>query len=890
MFIVNKLFRLLDKLRSQIEAYESNSTPLSRELLYSISENFEELFNQESNFVYPSSFLNKTIKKYLKFFDCGPSEYEIGTMHDSIEALMQILLNIDLYSKNAPIDDKINKDKSEIIVIDDIESDRLQLKDILIRLNFSVSTAIDLEHFIKIISSQCKVVRTVILKWNGKPEDPKLISIVKSIKSSENSDIRLVLMSGAFFKSDTRLALLKAGVEQHIKLPCHEVNIAPLVSSLKSDCDENPYRVLIVDDNALTLSTYAKILQEQGFETFEFSEPLAVLDKLQELNPDVILLDFHMPKILGPELALLIREQLGFTDIPIVFLSGDSTLASHLYAIKSGADDFILKPAEHHHLCLTISVRASRYRIKNSLENELRKEMLERDKEHQAINSHAIVSVADRRGNITYVNDYFCQISGYSEQELIGENHRIIKSNTHDSSFYKDIWKTISQGKTWKGDICNRRKDGGLYWVHSTIVPLIGENGHPNQYVSIRTDITANKMLQEALKAMVISTSTAIGHEFFDETTQALCIATGATCSFISVMTGQPGVAKTISLFSNGEFLEEFTYALEGTPCEHIKSNSICFYEEGASRKFPADPWLQEKNIEAFIAAPLSTLDGEVLGGIGLMSDKKLYNCDYIKSLIAVFADRVSLELLRIQNDRKLILAKEEADRANQAKSEFLSSMSHELRTPLNAILGFGQLLESSESISGDDKDDLYEILKASRHLLSLINEILDLSKVESGKYSVKSSVCVVNSIINECTCLVKASCIDNDIDLEVNDVEEVKVKCDPMRLKQVIINLLSNAIKYNKKGGKVVVKIANRRAYCEISISDSGVGISEGDMEKLYQPFNRLGAESTETEGTGIGLAFSKKLIELMHGELYAESELDVGSTFTIRLPKDGI
>ncbi|MFZ4615636.1 MAG: PAS domain S-box protein [Rectinemataceae bacterium] len=241
-------------------------------------------------------------------------------------------------------------------------------------------------------------------------------------------------------------------------------------------------------------------------------------------------------------------------------------------------------------------------------------------------------------------------------------------------------------------------------------------------------------------------------------------------------------------------------------------------------------------------------------------------------------------EMLRLQEE--LALSHEEAIRANRAKSEFLSQMSHELRTPMNAILGFGQLLEADRSLGPAHLDSVMEITKAGHHLLDLINEVLDLSRIESGNIECSLEALEFTELAQECRKLVQPLAEKSSIRLELELPASSPVLGDRMRLKQVLVNLLSNAIKYNRPGGRVLVSMSSEGGMTRLSVADNGAGISEGRMQELFLPFNRLGAENTEIEGTGIGLTISKKLMETMGGRIGVRSELGVGSVFWIEIP----
>ncbi len=247
----------------------------------------------------------------------------------------------------------------------------------------------------------------------------------------------------------------------------------------------------------------------------------------------------------------------------------------------------------------------------------------------------------------------------------------------------------------------------------------------------------------------------------------------------------------------------------------------------------------------------------------------------------------VAVLTARARRTRQMIRAKEVAERANQAKSDFLSNMSHELRTPMNAILGFAQFLEVHGKLDAEQKESVAEILKAGRHLLELINEVLDLAKIESGRLNMSLESVTLPSLIEECFDLVYPLAVAHGIFLRSGGLMDAAVRADRTKLKQVLINLFANAIKYNLKGGSVRLGIQQAGPeHLRIMVSDTGLGISQERSKLLFQPFNRLGAENSNIEGSGIGLTITRKLVEMMGGRIGFESRVGFGSTFWIELP----
>ena len=233
-----------------------------------------------------------------------------------------------------------------------------------------------------------------------------------------------------------------------------------------------------------------------------------------------------------------------------------------------------------------------------------------------------------------------------------------------------------------------------------------------------------------------------------------------------------------------------------------------------------------------------------------------------------------------------LMEAKEQAERANNAKSEFLSRMSHELRTPLNAILGFGQLLEM-DGLKLEQQESVGQVLRAGRHLLRLIDEVLDIARIEAGRLAISLEPVCVSDAVTESVDMIRPLAVERGIRLDIDPGRcSFYVHADRQRLKQVLLNVLSNAVKYNREGGFVTLscmRASDNRV--GISVTDTGAGIRQQDIPRLFSPFDRLGAENTSVDGTGLGLALSKRLAQAMGGDIRADSVPGEGSTFTIEL-----
>ncbi len=280
--------------------------------------------------------------------------------------------------------------------------------------------------------------------------------------------------------------------------------------------------------------------------------------------------------------------------------------------------------------------------------------------------------------------------------------------------------------------------------------------------------------------------------------------------------------------------------------------------------------------------------DGKVIGvfllylPLGLKLNSKME--DYLNGAAQIITTIIE----RSNFVEALIEARQNAEKSNTAKSVFLSHMSHELRTPLNAILGFAQLLGMDEEtpLTADQQDSLAHISSSGKHLLTLLDEVLDLAKIESGKLEISIENINVGHIVKDVVEVIKHQAREYGVTLhdQTDDGNDIYIRADYTRLKQVLLNILSNAVKYNHENGEVFIcKTLQKNGKLRVSISDTGLGIAEEKMASVFEPFNRLGQDNSAVEGTGIGLTISKRIVELMGGRIGVSSTLNEGSTFWV-------
>lgn len=395
-------------------------------------------------------------------------------------------------------------------------------------------------------------------------------------------------------------------------------------------------------------------------------------------------------------------------------------------------------------------------------------------------------------------------------------------------------------------------------------------------------------------------------HEFFERLLRTILDLTGSEYGFIGevLFKGGKPYLKTYAMSNSAwddatrKFYDEniakglvfdsldtlFGHTL--TTAETVISNEPAYDER--SSDLPGE----HLQLNSYLGIPLMAND-RLIGMLAVANRKDGYQLKDVDYWQPFFRTCGSLVLAnKVDNDRKqaeerLIEAKNEAEIANSAKSEFISRMSHELRTPLNAVIGFAQILEMDETLTADQKDSISEIHVAGSHLLELISDLLDVSRIEAGKMKFNFEAIIVPDIIQASILFVDKLAREKGVTISYPENCGCRVNGDVVRLKQVFINLLSNAIKYNKDGGRIdITSNLDETGNCIISISDTGIGIAASEMNKLFTPFERLGAEDRSIDGVGIGLYITRQIIDAHSGNITVKSQPEEGSTFIVQIP----
>lgn len=505
-----------------------------------------------------------------------------------------------------------------------------------------------------------------------------------------------------------------------------------------------------------------------------------------------------------------------------------------------------------------------------------------------------IITMLASGGVVATVNPAAERMFGYNASELMGENFSMLipeldKDNRNDSLEYysaSDEERAAGLGREVMG-LC---KNGSLFPMEMAVSEMW--LGGQRYFTGILRDITARKQAEEALiKA------------------DALQNAIFESANFSSIATDAKGVIQIFNVgaermlgYTADEVMDKSTPADISDPQEMIARAKALSVELGTEIKpgFEALVFKAKRGIEDIYALTYIRKDGSrfpALVSVTALRDAQNVIIGYLligtdnTARTLVEEERAQLYVTLQDKNTELEAAKLVAEKANLAKSEFLSSMSHELRTPLNAILGFAQLLESgAPPPTAPQLVRLQQIIEAGWYLLDLINEILDLALIESGRLTLSHESVLLVDVMDECKAMIESQAQERDIQLSFLPFDaDWYANADRTRVKQVLINLLTNAIKYNRDHGSIIVECSEPAPdRIRISIKDSGEGLSTESLAHLFQPFNRLGQEQGPEEGTGIGLVVTKQLVELMGGKIGAKSHVGVGSEFWFELNRD--
>ena len=478
-----------------------------------------------------------------------------------------------------------------------------------------------------------------------------------------------------------------------------------------------------------------------------------------------------------------------------------------------------------------------------------------------ALDQSSIVAITDSKGTIRYVNDKFCEIFQYSRAELLGQNHRIINSGYHSQEFFQQLWAKISSGQVWQGEIKNRAKDGTFYWVDMTLVPLLNAQGKPHQYVAIQQDISDRKLAEEALRESEerfrsLSACSPVG--IFLTDTQGLCTYTNPCCQTIAGFTFAEALGVSWAEAVHPEDRERVLIGWSAYTREGREYSDECRFQthEGIVR------WVHVRS------SPMFSDQRELIAHVGTVED---------------ITERKQAEAGLCQ-----ALAKEKE--LSDLKSRFITTASHEFRTPLSIISSSaGLLLDYGDKLDEQKKlKHLQRVQSSVNYMTQLLEDVLLINRAEVGKLEFNPAplnwIAFCRELVEELQLSMQTN---HRIALQIDDMAVLnpQVEMDEKLLRQILSNLLSNAIKYSPIGSTIHFDLAYQNEAAVFQIRDEGIGIPAEDQEKLFELFHRA-KNVGNIPGTGLGLAIVKKYLDLQGGKISVDSDIGIGTQFTVTIP----
>lgn len=692
-------------------------------------------------------------------------------------------------------------------------------------------------------------------------------------------------------------------------------------------CSAPNRTILVVDDISENLLLLDSLLTAQGYTVRLAPSGAMALRAIAQQPPDLILLDILMPNMDGYEVCRRLKASEQTRSIPVIFLSALQEGSDKARGFELGGADYITKP---------LQVEEIVARIEHQLKLlDLQQHLQQQHKLLQAQNQRLQQEICDRqqaeadlsrertllRTLIDAIPDliFFKNLEGeyllwnQAFEEFTGRSAEAIQRRTDIDLFAPKASARIQnrdrqvfeskQPLRYEEQTSFLSRHRQIFDTYK--VPILDPAGETVGLIGVCRDITEQKYQNQSLRTIFEQTSAKTGQAFC--CTLVRCLAEVLQVRLV-VIGRQIDADRTqaLAFWQNGSCGENRESALAGTPCGDIMQGHTVFHQQDVQTHYPDDPDLKDWGVSSYFGVPLRDSNSQIIGHLVLMDDRPMTPSLPRELILKISATRAGAELERQTFENDLQRAREEADAANQAKSEFLANISHELRTPLNAILGFTQLILQEGALDRATHEHLKIVNRSGEHLLTLINDVLEMSKIEAGKVVLNPQPFDLHKLLQTLDDMFSLKARAKEVALRTYCAPNVPryIEADESKLRQILINLLSNAVKFTQQG-HILLRVeradpeeldsaspeevtgASQSPFTvlKFQVEDTGPGIALQEMQALFEPFVQATAGQKSQEGTGLGLPISQRFVQLMGGTIQVQTALAQGSTFSFEI-----
>lgn len=504
------------------------------------------------------------------------------------------------------------------------------------------------------------------------------------------------------------------------------------------------------------------------------------------------------------------------------------------------------------------------------------------------------VVITDPAGTIEYVNTRFCQVTGYTTKEALGQNPRILKSGAQPANMYKEMWNMITSGQTWHGEFNNKKKNDEVFWESATISPILDEKGAICHFLAVKEDITDQKHIQLVQQTLYRIARTAILADsigsFLEFVRQELSKLIDTTNFFVAIYDSAKDTLRTVHVKDEMDDFDEWP-AGKSLTGKVVKDGITIFLQQKEIAEFLTAndlEWVGTPSL-SWVGVPI-TINKKVEGALVVQSysNEAAYSASDI-ALLEMIAHETGLFMEKQHMIEDLIFAKEKAQESDRLKTAFLNNISHEIRTPLNGIQGFGQLMTESDLTVEERLSYYNSVEESSSRLIQTVTDYMDMAMLTSGSMPVNLSSIYLIPEVTDFAEKFRMKCEAKNLDFQVNFsniADDFVFVFDKELLGKILGHLLSNSIKFTTNGFVILTCTLNNSMLI-ISVRDSGKGIGKEKQREVFDAFIQEDLSTTRGhEGSGLGLAIVKRITELLNGNIQVESEKGEGAEFSLFFP----